>query len=158
MGIGRVSPTGNVHADSAIASNASRRRRSRARASASPTASNRTTSPGRRWARRPRSAVSLSFFGACQVATAQSSDSTRFFPGADGSYPSDFTLWQGKVTWQISPSHTFEVAGNGDPFTGILRNDYWNAAATLTALAGTPLLITWITAMLSKRHFVTGKA
>jgi len=50
--------------------------------------------------------------------------------GQDFQQKRNLKLWQGKVSWQITPSHTFEVAGNGDPLTGIVRNDYWGTTVT----------------------------
>ena len=71
----------------------------------------------------------LWFFGAYEYAptTAPAQQTTL---GQEFFQEREITLWQGKVTWQISPSHSFEVAGNGDPFTGIVRNDYWGTTVT----------------------------
>ena len=73
----------------------------------------------------------LWFFGAFEyIPTTTPAQQTAL--GIEFQQSRKITLWQGKVTWQISPSHTFEVAGNGDPFTGIVRNDYWGTT-TVTA-------------------------
>jgi hypothetical protein len=71
----------------------------------------------------------LWFFGAVEyIPTTTPTQQTVL--GEEYQQSRKITLWQGKVTWQISPSHTFEAAGNGDPYTGILRNDYWGTTVT----------------------------
>jgi hypothetical protein len=71
----------------------------------------------------------LWFFGAAEhIPTTTPAQQTAL--GIEFQQSRKITLWQGKITWQISPSHTFEVAGNGDPFTGILRNDYYGTTVT----------------------------
>lgn len=44
-------------------------------------------------------------------------------------------LWSGKISFQASPSHSFEVAGNGDPIDGFIV-DYWGATADTSGLTG----------------------
>ncbi|HSB64004.1 MAG TPA: TonB-dependent receptor [Thermoanaerobaculia bacterium] len=71
----------------------------------------------------------LWFFGAVEyIPTTTPAQQTAL--GIEYQQSRKITLWQGKATWQISPSHTFEAAGNGDPFDGILRNDYWGTTVT----------------------------
>ena len=71
----------------------------------------------------------LWFFGAYEYAPT-TTPAQQTAVGQEFQQKRKITLWQGKVTWQISPSHTFEVAGNGDPFDGILRNDYYGVSVT----------------------------
>lgn len=71
----------------------------------------------------------LWFFGAYEFAPT-TTPAAQTALGQEFQQSREITLWQGKVTWQISSSHTLEVAGNGDPFTGIVRNDYWGTTVT----------------------------
>ncbi len=71
----------------------------------------------------------LWFFGAYEY-TPTTTPAQQTALGQEFQQSRKITLWQAKVTWQISSSHTLEVAGNGDPFTGIVRNDYWGTTVT----------------------------
>lgn len=71
----------------------------------------------------------LWFFGAVEY-TPTTTPAAQTALGQEFQQSQVITLWQGKVTWQVSPSHTIEAAGNGDPFTGIVRNDYWGTTVT----------------------------
>src|SRR5262245_24200155 len=82
----------------------------------------------------------LWFFGAYernpQVVAAQQTQTSSANPDGTGeSYTAKplFVAWQGKLTGQITPSHSLTFSAQADPFTGIVR-DYWGAAADVEAL------------------------
>lgn len=74
----------------------------------------------------------LWFFGAYEKAdiTAAASQ-TRL--GDNYQQTTKANIWAGKLTWQASPQHSFEAAGNGDPIDGFIV-DYWGGSADAAAL------------------------
>lgn len=72
----------------------------------------------------------LWFFGAYEYAPTTTPETQVVVTNEAYQQDRKITLWQGKINWQITPNHSFEVSANGDPFTGIVRNDYWGVSVT----------------------------
>ncbi|KAA0255312.1 MAG: TonB-dependent receptor [Acidobacteria bacterium] len=72
----------------------------------------------------------LWFFGAVEYAPTTTPETQTVVTNEAFQQEREITLWSGKLTWQITPNHTVEASGSGDPFTGILRNDYWGVNFT----------------------------
>ncbi len=72
----------------------------------------------------------LWFFGAYEYAPTTSPETQLVVTNETFQQTTKITLWQGKVNWQVTPSHAVEVSGNGDPYDGIIRNDYWGVSYT----------------------------
>lgn len=76
----------------------------------------------------------LWFFGAYEYAKA-TTPQRQTLRGQEYQQATKTKLWSGKISWQASPSHSFEVSGSGDPIDGFVV-DYWGASADLPALTG----------------------
>lgn len=72
----------------------------------------------------------LWFFGAVEYAPTTTPETITVVTNEAFQQERVITLWSGKLTWQMTPNHTIEASANGDPFTGIVRNDYWGVNAT----------------------------
>jgi hypothetical protein len=72
----------------------------------------------------------LWFFGAYELAPTVTPETQLVITNETFQQDRKITLWQGKVNWQVTPNHAVEFSANGDPFTGIVRNDYWGVQYT----------------------------
>lgn len=72
----------------------------------------------------------LWFFGAYEYAPTTTPETQLIYTNETYQQDRKITLWQAKVNWQVTPNHAVEASGNGDPFDGIVRNDYWGTQYT----------------------------
>ncbi|MFN7990327.1 MAG: TonB-dependent receptor [Thermoanaerobaculia bacterium] len=72
----------------------------------------------------------LWFFGAYEYAPTTTPETQLIYTNETYQQDRKITLWQAKVNWQVTPNHAVEASANGDPFDGIVRNDYWGTQYT----------------------------
>jgi hypothetical protein len=72
----------------------------------------------------------LWFFGAYELAPTTTPETQLVITNETYQQDREITLWQGKVNWQVTSNHAVEISANADPFTGIIRNDYWGTQYT----------------------------
>lgn len=72
----------------------------------------------------------LWFFGAIDYVKATRPETQLVITQEAFQRNDEIMLWNGKLTWQVTPNHTVEASAAGDPYTGIIRNDYWGVPYT----------------------------